>query len=393
MPIVKLSESFIRNNLQCPETKSRIEYCDEELPGLYVEVRATSTGHGTYYLRYKDSTGKTCHQKIARTADIGLVEARKQARTLKAEIALGSDPRAEEKARLAVLTFAEFFEQHYLPYVTPRKRSWGRDEELYRLRIKAVFGHKRLNQITRQQIQSFHTALMHEGLAAATCNHHIKLMKHALNLAIDWGMLDKNPVARVSLFFEDNKIEHYLNDTELERLLTVLHANRNSPVSLIALFLLSTGCRLNEVLSAKWSDVDLDKGVFTIRATNSKSKRLRAVPLNGTALEVLKQLDTQGRFEHLFINRKTGKPYVNITKVWQRLRTAAGLKHLRLHDLRHQYASFLVNNGRTLYEVQQILGHSDPKVTMRYAHLSTRALQEAANSASIKIKEATANQV
>ncbi|HMW40488.1 MAG TPA: tyrosine-type recombinase/integrase, partial [Saprospiraceae bacterium] len=358
MPIVKLSESFIRNNLQCPETKSRIEYCDSELPGLYVEVRATSPGQGTYYLRYKDSTGKTCHQKIARTVDIGLIEARKQARTLKAEIALGSDPRAEEKARQAVLTFAEFFEQHYLPYVTPRKRSWGRDEELYRLRIKAVFGHKRLNQITRQQIQSFHTALMNEGLAAATCNHHIKLMKHALNLAIDWGMLDKNPVARVSLFFEDNKIEHYLNDTELERLLTVLHANRNSPVSLIALFLLSTGCRLNEVLSAKWSDVDLDKGVFTIRATNSKSKRLRAVPLNGTALEVLKQLDTPGRFEHLFINRKTGKPYVNITKVWQRLRTAAGLKHLRLHDLRHQYASFLVNNGRTLYEVQQILGHS-----------------------------------
>lgn len=393
MPIVKLTESFIRNNPQCPEAKPRIEYCDSELPGLYVEVRATSPGQGTYYLRYKDSTGKTCHQKIARTADIGLVEARKQAKTLKAEIALGSDPRAEEKARLAVLTFAEFFEQQYLPYVTPRKRSWGRDEELYRLRIKAVFGHKRLNQITRQQIQSFHTALMHEGLAAATCNHHIKLMKHALNLAIDWGMLDKNPVARVSLFFEDNKIEHYLNDTELERLLTVLHANRNSPVSLIALFLLSTGCRLNEVLSAKWSDVDLDKGVFTIRAINSKSKRLRAVPLNGTALEVLKQLDTQGRFDHLFINRKTGKPYVNITKVWQRLRTAAGLKHLRLHDLRHQYASFLVNNGRTLYEVQQILGHSDPKVTMRYAHLSTRALQEAANSASIKIKEATSNSV
>lgn len=393
MPVIKLTQQIINNNLQCPEAKSRIEYCDSELPGLYVEVRATSPGQGTFYLRYKDSTGKTCHQKIARTADIGLVEARKQARTLKAEIALGSDPRAEEKARQAVLTFSEFFEQQYLPYVTPRKRSWGRDEELYRLRIKAVFGHKRLNQITRQQIQSFHTALMHEGLAAATCNHHIKLMKHALNLAVDWEMLDSNPVARVPLFHEDNKIEHYLNDTELERLLTVLHANRNSPVSLIALFLLSTGCRLNEVLSAKWSDVDLDKGVFTIRATNSKSKRLRAVPLNGTALEVLKQLDTQERFEHLFINRKTGKPYVNITKVWQRLRTAAGLKHLRLHDLRHQYASFLVNNGRTLYEVQQILGHSDPKVTMRYAHLSTRALQEAANSASIKIKEATASSV
>lgn len=134
-----------------------------------------------------------------------MVEARKQAKTLKAEIALGSDPRAEEKARQAVLTFAEFFEQHYLPYVKPRKRSWGRDDELYRLRIKSVFGQKRLNQITRQQIQSFHTSLMNEGLAAATCNHHIKLLKHSFNLAIDWEMMETNPVSRVPLFHEDNK--------------------------------------------------------------------------------------------------------------------------------------------------------------------------------------------
>ena len=91
---------------------------------------------------------------------------------------------------------------------------------------------------------------------------------------------------------------------------------------------------------------------------------------------------------HLFINRYTGKPYTTITKVWHRIREKAGLGHLRLHDLRHMYASFLVNSGRTLYEVQQILGHSDPKVTMRYAHLSTEALQEAANSASVRIEQA-----
>ena len=111
----------------------------------------------------------------------------------------------------------------------------------------------------------------------------------------------------------------------------------------------------------------MGKGVFIVRASNSKSKRLRAVPLNSNAIEILNQLDSQGKFDHLFINRKTGKPYVNIAKVWVRLRKQAGLPHLRMHDLRHQYASFLVNGGRTLYEVQQILGHSDPKVTMRYA--------------------------
>jgi integrase len=82
----------------------------------------------------------------------------------------------------------------------------------------------------------------------------------------------------------------------------------------------------------------------------------------------------------------TGKPYTAIMKVWSRLRAKAGLPHLRIHDLRHQYASFLVNAGRSLYEVQQILGHNDPSVTQRYAHLSTKSLQDAANSASIMIR-------
>jgi hypothetical protein len=87
-------------------------------------------------------------------------------------------------------------------------------------------------------------------------------------------------------------------------------------------------------------------------------------------------------------NRRTGTPYGTIMKVWSRLRDRAGLPHLRIHDLRHQFASFLVNSGRSLYEVQQILGHSDPSVTQRYAHLSSRSLQEAANSASVAIRGA-----
>ncbi len=103
------------------------------------------------------------------------------------------------------------------------------------------------------------------------------------------------------------------------------------------------------------------------------------MPLNDTALGILDQQDTE---DYLFINRRTGKPYTTIHKVWEKLRNEAGLPHLRIHDLRYQYASFLVNSGRTLYEVQQILGHSDPTVTQRYAHLSTRSLQDAAESAS-----------
>ena len=128
--------------------------------------------------------------------------------------------------------------------------------------------------------------------------------------------------------------------------------------------------------------------VLRVEAINSKSKRVRSIPLNDSALDVIKQLDTESKYEHLFINKQTAQPYTTITKVWTRLRGKAGLPHLRIHDLRHQYASFLVNSGRTLYEVQQILGHSDSKVTERYAHLSTKTLQAAANSASVIIKGA-----
>ena len=115
-------------------------------------------------LRYKDANGKSCHQKIGSTAVISLADARKEAKRLKAEITLGADPRAEAKARKAVPTYAEFFEQHYLPHVKLRKRSWDRDEELYRLRIKAAFGSKRLNQITRHQVQIIPFGVRRRGL-------------------------------------------------------------------------------------------------------------------------------------------------------------------------------------------------------------------------------------
>jgi len=96
---------------------------------------------------------------------------------------------------------------------------------------------------------------------------------------------------------------------------------------------------------------------------------------------VLDRLDTEGNHEYLFVNGRFGKPYTNIHKVWRQPRVRAGLPHLRIHDIRHQYASILVNSGRTLSEVQQILGHSDPSETQRYAHLSKRSLQDAADSA------------
>lgn len=386
MPVISLNADFIKNRLLCPDGKLRIEWCCDELSGFYVEVRATSQGQGTYYLRYKDVKNKTCHQRVGTTKDMSLSDARKKAKTLKAEIALGADPRGEAKALKAVPTLADFFTDKYLEYVKPRKRSWTRDEELFRLRIEPKFGHLRLNQISRREVQSFHASLPRRGLSPATADHHIKLMRYMLNLAVEWEMMDRNPLHGIKLFSVDNQVENCLDDAQMASLLDVLRTDENRTVCLIAMFLLSTGCRLNEALQATWDQVNEATRMWRIPARNAKSKRMRAVPLNASALHVLQQLPTRDSFDHLFINQKTKKPYTTIMKVWSRLRDKAGVPHLRIHDLRHSFASLLVSDGRTLYDVQQILGHSDPKVTMRYAHLSTKRLHEAANSASVIVQ-------
>jgi integrase len=384
MATVKLTPSFVKNRLQCPVDKKRVEFCDTELSGFYIEVRATSQGEGTYYLRYKNDRGKTSHLKIAKSTELTLSQARKKAKAQKAGILLeGSDPRAEVKRKKQIPTFETFIQDRYIPYVKVRKRSWETDVSLLKNRILPAFGKYSLDQITREQITVFHSLLVEkEELAYGTADRHLTLIKYIFNLSVEWEVIARSPAARVKLFKIDNKKERYLTEHELKKLVAVLQSDSNRTVCLVALFLLSTGARRNEALKAKWSEIDIEHRVWRIPSENSKSKRTRSVPLNSTALSVLAELKKPEVQERLFISPHTGEPLGHITNVWFRLRKKANLPDLRLHDLRHQYASMLVNSGRSLYEVQQVLGHQDPNVTMRYAHLSTKSLQNAANTAS-----------
>lgn len=384
MPVIQLTQQFVASHLTCPDDKPRIEYCDQSVPGLYIEVRRTTQRQGTYYLRYKNPAGKTAHQRIGSTEQTSLHDARREARQLKVQISLGQDPKGEAVPADGVsMSFQDFMKQRYLPFAEQHKRSYRFDLSMSTLRLIPKFGHIPLNQLTRQQIQSFHTDLHHEGLAPATCDHHLKLMRHALNLAVDWGYLDRSPADRIKLFKVDNRIERFLTEGEQARLISVLRTDENRTVCLVAIYLLCTGARLNEALNATWDQIDKTNRVWRIPASNSKSKRIRSVPLNSSAMEVLEKLGTEGNHQYLFLSSTTGDRMTTIHKVWNRIRKKAGFPKLRLHDLRHQYASLLVNNGRSLYEVQHILGHSNPVVTQRYAHLSTKALQEAAASVSV----------
>lgn len=383
MPVVKLTQELIDSvELQCSPTKLRTEFCDSTQPGLYVLVSSKGNVR-SYFLRFKSpDTGRTTHIKLGRTTDIDLDEARRRAKTLKAEITLGKDPRKEANDKKKIPTLTEFMEEQYIPYQKERIRGWSRQSDLFKNHLKPTFGNVALDLISLHSAQKLLTSLKSKsGYAASTCNHPLRVLHHSMALACKFGIIKTNQLAGLSLLREENHVNNIMTDDELKRLVKVLKSDRNKMVCSVCLFLLSTGARLNEALTARWEHIDLAHRNWTIPAAHSKSRSIRSIPLNQSAIQILESLGTKGKYDHVFISNRS-KPYTTIHRVWNRLRRDANLPFLRLHDLRHNYASYLINSGRTLYEVQAILGHSDPSVTQRYAHLSTRSLQDAANSAS-----------
>lgn len=396
--IQSLDQHYIDTQLICPLGKARIEIVDPERTGLYIEVRAASPGQGTYYLRYKNSNGKTQHHKIGRTSEIQLNGARAEGARFKASIgkvtATANAPATSELivdnpalgSSLGVMTLDVFMTEHYLPHAQLHKRSHWRDEQLYRLRIKPKFGHLPLADIKRREVQQFQSALVAGGLSNASSNHHVQLLRHVCNLAVSWEMLDRNVLKGIPLLALDNQVDNNLDPQQVDRLVEVLKTDKNRMVCLILMFLLATGARRSEALTAEWRQVDVENRVWTISATNSKSKKQKHLPLNDAALWVIKQLETKGESALLFPSPVSGKPFTTIARQWWRLRKKAGLpSNIRIHDLRHTFASRLVTAGRSLYEVQNLLGHADPRTTMRYAHLSMDAKRAASNAAAFTV--------
>jgi site-specific recombinase XerD len=399
MAVIKnLDQQYVDTQLVCPPGKSQDEVVDPERTGLYIEVRASAPNQGTFYLRCKDTNGKTVRRRIGRTTEVKLEDARASAVRFKAELRsdAGSPPSTPAERPLPVvaskvgagteLTLDEFWTKHYFPHAKAHKRSYGRDEQLYRLRIKPKFGHLPLKGITRLAVQQFQTALLAEGLSKASANHHVQLMRRFCNLAVSWEMLDRNVLRGIELFHLDNLVEHYLDDKQVDHLVKTLGTHKNRMVSLVILFLLSTGARLREGLCAQWKEVDVSNAVWRIPATNSKSKRLKSLPLNTSALWVIEQLDSEGKSSYLFPSPATGKPYTTITRAWYVIRRAAGIPdNVRIHDLRHTFASRLVSAGRSMVELQNLLGHADPRVSQRYAHLSSKSALAASNAAAFSV--------
>ncbi len=377
MPTVNLSPQVVKD-ASCPKDKRKCDLFDSNCKGLMLEIRAT--GGKTYYLRYQDTRGRTRQLRLALEQDVTLLQARKLAEKKRNLIALGQDPCEEKEQAKKVPTFAAFIEDQYLPYVKSYKRSWDTDVSLLKNHLLPRFSAKYMDEITRQDIVKMHSDRKASGAAAGSANRLLIMMRYIFNLAVRWEVpgIKANPTKGVPLMEENNKKERYLSVDEAQRLYDAVCKSQNTMLQYIVPMLILTGARKREVLDAKWEDFDFTRRIW--RIPMSKSGKARRVPLSDGALNILSTMPRDMKCEWTFPNPDTKKPFVSIFCAWDTARQSVGLGDVRVHDLRHSHASFLVNAGRTLYEVQHILGHTQVKTTQRYAHLSHDTLLDATNS-------------
>lgn len=274
-----------------------------------------------------------------------------------------------------------FVSNIYLPHIRLRKRSWRVDERIARQYLSPTFGARELADIQSHEVEDWLHGLSSSGLAPSTCNRILAAFKTICSLAAMRGLLPagQSPCAGVSSFKIHPQRERYLTRDEAQRLMRALEKSKR-PEALAIRLLLLTGARKSEILKSRWENVRTDLRLLIVPL--SKSGKPRHIFLSDAALEVLRDMPRTPGNPWLFPGHAPGKPLSDCYLFWNKLRRELGLADVRIHDLRHTFASFLVNAGHSLYEAQKMLGHGDPRTTMRYAHLGQASLLAAAETVS-----------
>lgn len=377
MSVVRLSEAVVQQ-LICPPQRSHFEVYDLQIRGLYVDVQRS--GRMAYRLRYSQD-GVKRHMTLGDARLITLDEARQEARARLRQLRASSDPERNLLDANA-LSVEEFFVDQYLPYVKTYKRSWGTDESMIRNHILPQLGAQAMAAVRAPDIARMVQSMKEKDFAPGTINRMLVLLRYGYKLALRWKVegLEVNPAQDLKNIKNDNKIERYLTPEQTVALMAAVRESENPALQNIVPFLIYTGARKREALDARWADIDWQQSSWKIPKT--KSGKIRHVPLSTGALELLGRMRAWSGLkvpgsDLLFPNPRTGLPFVSIYYSWDTARKQAGVPELRIHDLRHSFASFLVNAGRSLYEVQELLGHADIRTTSRYAHLKRDRLMEA----------------
>lgn len=382
-----LDERFL-DELKIPAGKSRITVSDLACPGLSIELRGT--GRGTWRLRYSHD-GEQHLLSLGLVGDMSLDDARAAAFSYKQQLKFGENPLNHLRNERVCPRFSEFIENYYLPYIHSYKRCVTADQTLLDNHLLPAFGKHRMNAITRYDVVQFLQSKVAAKYKPAYCNRFLVLLGFCFNLAIKWEItgVTKNPVKGVDRLKAHNKIERFLGQDEAVRLMQAIRESPNPMLQYFVPLALLTGARKRELLDSRWEDFDFERRAWRIPMT--KSGRPRHVPLSDEALAILQVLRTRlpemlaqpQLIENPWVlpNLKTGKPFQSIFNSWDTARQRAGVSDLRVHDLRHSFASALVNQGIPIYDIQKLLGHQDIKTTERYAHLAPDRLRSSASAA------------
>ncbi|MBM3531150.1 MAG: site-specific integrase [Alphaproteobacteria bacterium] len=374
MPRVQLTPTFVRT-AACPEGAKKVDYFDLEQRGFMLEVR--TSGGMTYYQRYTDARGRERQYKIGPADVLSLSAARRQGRTIAAQALVGADPQARRSELRAIPTLAELVRDRYLPHVKSYKRSWRTDETVLRVHILPELGPQCIDLIRAEAIAALVERMRQKGYATGTTNRVVIVLRHAFNLARKWRVpgANDNPTAGINLAPDVNR-ERFIDFDEAQRLVAAIESDENRVAARSIMLLLLTGGRRNEITHAKWEYVDWENR--TLLVPLSKSGKPRSIALNAAAMDLLRSIGRESDNPYIFPSPVTGRPSPSLHFPWERIRKHARLPDLRLHDLRHSFASFLVNKGVSLYVVQGLLGHAHTRYTQRYAHLTADTLREAA---------------
>jgi integrase len=370
-----------------PDSPSReAEYSDSECIGL--KLRVSKGGRKFFQHRYRHLGRKRC-LTIGEFPHVSIQDARKRVSEHKGMLSRDIDPASEREQKRQDIDLASFCTDFYIPHAMSHKRTWQNDQYMLNHRVIPVLGKLHLRTITLRDLSTFH-AKEKERVSATTANHYLILLKRMLNLAVKWGLLEKSPASGLEKFKQDPPRERYLSKEELPRFLKALDEQEDRLSMAAIKLLLFTGCRKGEILSLRWDQVRLEENRLFLPIT--KNGNSRSVLLNANAKAVLETLheEKDDGAEYVFPSRSgSRKPHLgDLRKPFARVCAAAKIDDLRIHDLRHSFATLAVMSGASLYDIQKLLGHSDISMTQRYAHMVDDNLKRATDNVSDVINQA-----
>lgn len=353
---------------------------DDSLPGFGVRVKPT--GVKSYILQYRNRHGSSKRLTLGRVGQITLDQARKEAVRLKGSVSLGTDPAFERNEARSGDTIRDLSERYMEDHCKGRckESTLAAHQWLLDKYVLPKFGARKITELQSTEIAKYHQSLRKTLYNA---NRMLGLLKAMFNKAEQWGLLPANasPASNIKPFTE-RKRQRFLSAEEFKTMfntvedleqLKVIGTYQAAAIRLLAL----TGCRLNEILKLEWTSVDFVNNRLLLENHKTDRKGAKAIPLNGPAKKILANLTRVDNNDYVIVGKNDEGHIVNLQKPWKRTRESAKLEDVRLHDLRHSFASAAASAGIPLQIIGGMLGHSSPQTTARYAHLSQDPIHQA----------------